>query len=375
MLFAFDGANGANPEAGLAALNGKLYGTTFYGGAGGGGVVFEVTSSGSERTLHTFFGSGDGFNPYMSLLNVGGVLYGDTTSGGGFPCHMHYYGYGCGTIFSITPTGKERVLHRFAGGSDGSTPQVALVSFDGVLWGTSEFGGGKRCKGVGCGTVFSVTPAGKERIVYSFKAAPDGADPVASVVVFNGALYGTTFAGGTSHKGTVFTLTSSGAQRVLYSFRGGSDGANPWSALVPYHGKLYGTTLAGGGTGCRRNLGCGTIYAIDPNGAETVLHRFVGSDGANPIAGLTLVGKTFYGAGARGGTGCLGFYGCGVLFAIRPSGAYTVLHRFTGGPADGAMPQGDLLPMSGWLYGTTLSGGGTACYQSLGCGTIFRLRP
>lgn len=375
MLFAFGDKDGANPEAGLVALNGRLYGTTFYGGAGGGGVVFGTTTAGGERTLYSFFGGGDGFNPYTSLLVVDGVLFGDTSSGGGFPCQNRYYGYGCGTIFSITPSGKERVLHRFEGGNDGATPQVGLVQAGDLLYGATQFGGSQRCKGIGCGTVFSVTASGKERVIYAFKGPPDAADPVASVTIVNGTMYGTTFAGGTANKGAVFALTPSGTERVLYSFRGGRDGAIPWSKLVPFGGKLYGTTLAGGGSGCRKHLGCGTIYAVDLKGKESVLHRFRGGDGANPIAGLTLAGKTFYGVAARGGSGCAGFYGCGVLFEIRPSGAYSVLHRFSGGSNDGAMPQGDLLPMSGALFGTTLSGGGSACYDSLGCGTIFRYTP
>ena len=63
------------------------------------------------------FGSGfDGVNPYAGLINVKGTLYG-TTRGGG-PNKS-------GTVFSITPSGTETVVHSFGSGSDGVSPSRA----------------------------------------------------------------------------------------------------------------------------------------------------------------------------------------------------------------------------------------------------------
>ncbi|MGA8326822.1 MAG: choice-of-anchor tandem repeat GloVer-containing protein, partial [Candidatus Cybelea sp.] len=58
------------------------------------GTVFSVTTSGTETVLHSFGGSGDGAHPDASLLNVNGTLYG-TTGGGG--------AHGDGTVFSLLP--------------------------------------------------------------------------------------------------------------------------------------------------------------------------------------------------------------------------------------------------------------------------------
>ncbi|HEY1975697.1 MAG TPA: choice-of-anchor tandem repeat GloVer-containing protein [Candidatus Baltobacteraceae bacterium] len=379
IVHTFDGASGgANPEAGLIVSNGTFYGTTFNGGAHAGGVVFAVTPSGQERALYSFAGVEDGFNPYTSLTEVDGTLFGDTTSGGGYPCHFHYYASGCGTIFAVSGTGRERILYRFEGTADGATPQVGLVTLGGTLYGAAQYGGGgkKACGEGGCGTIFSITTSGKERTVFTFSGA-NGSSPLASMIVVNGLLYGTTFSGGANNKGTIFGLAPSGKQRVVYSFKGGKDGAYPWAPLLAQGGSLYGTTLTGGGgKGCRQNLGCGTIFKIDASGKETVVHRFGdGSDGGNPQTGLTYVNGAFYGVAARGGNTCKVGLGCGTLFKMTPSGTFSVLHRFNGGVSDGSAPQGDLLYWNGLLYGTTLSGGSGGCYGSLGCGTIFSVKP
>ena len=71
----------------------------------------------------------------------------------------------------------------------------------------------------------------------------------------NGALYGTTYQGGTANDGTVFRLTppaTSGdawKETVLYHFSGGKDGGEPQAPPLLLHGMLYGTTSTGGATG------------------------------------------------------------------------------------------------------------------------------
>ena len=84
--------NGAQPLARLASfLNGNLYGTTAFGGATGGGVVFEF-NKGSLTLLHQFDGT-DGATPIgQLLLSLDGNIYG-TTSGGGM--------FAAGTLFAL----------------------------------------------------------------------------------------------------------------------------------------------------------------------------------------------------------------------------------------------------------------------------------
>jgi uncharacterized repeat protein (TIGR03803 family) len=95
VLYSFNGRSGKSPYASLTDVNGMLYGTTSSGGANGDGTVFQITPSGAERVLHSFEGGSlDGAFPFASLTNVKGTLYG-TTSGGG--------GKGDGTVFSLSP--------------------------------------------------------------------------------------------------------------------------------------------------------------------------------------------------------------------------------------------------------------------------------
>ena len=144
--------DGANPLADLVIdTNGNLYGTTLKGGASGKGTVFEVTANGSETVLYNFCsqpGCRDGSSPKAGLiLDTNGNLYGTTYYGGAKR--------GRGTVFELSASGTETVLHSFsANGTDGYNPVAGLVMDDkGNLYGTTLVGGAN--KG---GTVFEVTP-------------------------------------------------------------------------------------------------------------------------------------------------------------------------------------------------------------------------
>ena len=316
-LYRFHGADGFGSwDAPLLDLNGTLYGTTYYGGKPAGyGVVFSATPSGAETVLHSFAGGSDGAGPWAALINVNDTLYGTTESGGGSGCTATGYTKGCGTVFSISSSGKERVLYRFAGKPDGAHPGAALLDVSGTLYGTTSTGGEY---GEGC--VFTISTSGSENVLYSFSGKPDGDYPIAPLIDVNGTLYGTTNGGGASGDGTVFSISTAGTEKVLYSFAGGSaDGVGPAAPLLDVNGTLYGTTANGGGAGCYQNDGCGTVYSVSTSGAEQVLHIFTGgSDGAVPHAALVNVDGTLYGTTALGGG--LGCHrkGCGTVFEITP---------------------------------------------------------
>jgi uncharacterized repeat protein (TIGR03803 family) len=112
-----------------------------------------------------------------------------------------YTGGGCGTVFSITPSGKEKVLYRFSG-PDGAYPDVTLLNVNGILYGTTFFGGAYNE-----GTVFSITRSGHETVLYGFKDNPDGSYPQSGLSYVNGTFYGTTQKGGTYYDGTVYSIT------------------------------------------------------------------------------------------------------------------------------------------------------------------------
>jgi uncharacterized repeat protein (TIGR03803 family) len=225
-------------------VNGTFYGTTEEGGPVGTncprgcGTVFSIIPGGTEKVLYSFGNGTDGAFPTAGLIDVNGTLYGTTELGGsqtGVGC-----GGGCGTVFSITPGGKETVLHSFRGGTDGEFPEAGLIDVNGTLYGTTSGGAGQ----YGDGTVFSITPGGKEKVLHNFSGG-DGAEPLATLLNVNGTLYGTTYQGG--GQGTVFSITLSGNVTVLYSFGGRSgDGAYPMSGLSYVNGTFYGTTFLGG---------------------------------------------------------------------------------------------------------------------------------
>lgn len=106
----------------------------------------------------------------------------------------------------------------------------------------------------------------------------------------------------------------------------------------------------------------------------TVLHDFVGPEGIDPSAGLTMDGAgNLYGTAAFGGpitTNCP--YGCGTVFKLsRKNGAWlvNVLYAFTGFD-DGRIPSSRvIIGPDGNLYGTTEMGG------SGGSGVVYRLQP
>jgi len=296
-------------------------------------------------TLHNFSGSPDGAYPIDVTLVADSQenLYGATENGGNRAC---FGGVGCGIIFKVTPNGTETVFHSFSG-PDGISPQGGLTADgQGNLYGTTLDGGT-----TDNGTVFRLSPDGTETTLYSFGLAQDGREPSGGIVIDHQQnLYGTTVFGGASGNGTVFKLTSAGVETVLYSFKGGVDGRLPQERLImDSAGNLYGTTSRGG----VRNRG--TVFKITPDGSETVLFSF--GHGKNPSSQLIFDGNgNLYGTTTYGGS-----HHNGVVFRLSPSGKLKVLHNFAGTPTDGSAPFGLLMDQVGNMYGSTAVGGASSC--------------
>jgi uncharacterized repeat protein (TIGR03803 family) len=303
-------------------------------------------------------------------------------------------------VQSAAAAATETVLHKFKGGNDGANPHAGLISDStGALYGTTWRGGGSGCVGgLGCGTVFKLTPpaAGQTKwtkeILYRFQGGSDGEAPLAPLTLDStGALYGTTEAGGVSFGlGTVFKLTPPAAgqtlwtETILYRFGGvGGDGVGPEAGLIfGSKGALYGTTAGGGGAS-----NCGTVFKLKPPAAgqtlwtEKVLYSFAGTgDGCLPASGRLIFDSegALYGT-TRGTTNVIGA-ASGTVFKLAPPAAgqtkwtETVLYRFQGG-SDGSQPfAGVIFDSKGALYGTTGAGGGGASCGN-GCGTVFKLKP
>ena len=349
------GTDAAGVQAKMANVNGILYGTSHGGGTMGKGTIFTYnTQTGVERVIYNFLGGTDGWGPEAFLQLVKGTFYGTTSAvpEPGFPD-----GEGNGTVFAVSKTGSERVLHAFSGSPDGANPEGFVFAVNGILYGTTFVGGTGSCSyssSQGCGTVFRVNPTtGDERVIYSFRGGSDGAGPRAGLAFLNGTLYGSTYFGGTSGLGTVFSITPAGVEHVIHSFSGGADGSRAQSALTAMNGVLYGSTNQGGSTSY------GVVYSITPSGAEKVIQSVC----CGPEGGVNFLNSMMYGTTSGNGspTG-------GNVFSLGLDGTETVLYSFTG-DQNGASPEDAPSIVNGVLYGTTRLGG------TNGVGTIFKLTP
>ena len=356
VLYSFTGSpDGSDPAAGLRrGPDGSFYGTTVGGGDFGYGTVFKLNSDGQEEVVYSFCAVtncvGDGSNPFGSVVrDDAGSIYGTT-----FSAAVGFFGI----VFKIDPTGAETVLHSFTGppNRDGANPGGSLLrDTAGNLYGTTE-SGGKLCSQAinGCGTIFEIDPQGKETVLHRFTGGTDGGIPTAGLIKDRvGNFFSTTYVGGAFGCGTVFKLGRRGHQEtVLYSFNcSNGDGSGPLGGLVmDRNGNFYGTTAFGG------TYGQGSIYKVTKAGKETVLHSFAGGmiDGCTPEYETLLLDENGDLYGTTVFCGPLNF---GVVFKLDPTGHETILHTFTGG-VDGAAPYGGtLIKANGKLYGTTSDGG------------------
>ncbi len=397
VLHTFRGApDGEVPDGGLLDVGGTFYGTTSAGGTSnhctgqpysGCGSVFTISSARHEQVLYSFGGPpDDGFDPGNGKLvtDEQGNFYGTTVSGGTGTCKSAAGKVvGCGTVFKVTSSGAETILYSFKGGTtDGAYPSGGLVRDPaGNLYGATLEGGSDRScllshYNGGCGTVFELTAADEESVLYSFKGGPaDGSFPTAPLVRDSkGNLYGTTGFGGAGEGGTVFEVLASGAEKLRYSFSAfePSNGYDPGPVVRDSAGNLYGTTVMGGDLSCALD-GCGTVFELTGS-TLSVLHAFAGgtTDGEISTGGLLMdANGDLYGTTEYGGA-----YQSGTVFKVElSSGTESLVWSFNG-TTDGSDPTGTLTPdVDGNLYGTASTGGDLSCGGGKGCGTVFRVVP
>jgi uncharacterized repeat protein (TIGR03803 family) len=314
---------GAFPVATLTASRGVIFGAARAGGRFGTGTIFRMNADGSGfMALHHFtglagplFSNSDGAHPVGILLS-GDTLYGTANDGGVF---------GNGSVFLLSTNGAGfTTLHSFSAAyfhasgyytnTDGANPLSGLVLSNDTLFGTTVYGGV-----LGQGSVFAVRTDGLAfSNLHNFTLGPfnsrgvmtniDGANPSSTLVLSGGTLYGTTQNGGQQGGGTVFALGIDGAHFVnLHSLNLLPDGASPVAGVVMVNTTLYGSASIGGAGGS------GTLFGVGIDGNSfTNLHFFsavastTNADGANPLAGLLLVGSKLYGATYQGGPSASG---------------------------------------------------------------------
>ncbi len=348
---------GAYPQGELMqGSDGALYGTTQSGGTYGSGTLFKVNRDGTGFTvLKNFDYYTTGGNPNGRLIQGSdGALYGTARNGGSsgnnnyydpYYYYYHYY-YNYGTLFKINPDGTGftvlKTFDNYSYSTAGAYPKGGLTQgSDGALYGTTENGGSN-----GSGALFKLNPDGTGyTVLKNFDYYTTGGNPQGGLVQgSDGALYGTTFNGGSSSgnnynyypyyyynyaSGTLFKVNTDGTGfTVLKNFDSQTTGSNPQGGLVKGpDGTLYGTTQSGGSS-------------ENNNYYDPYYYYYY-----------------YY------------YYSYGTLFKVNPDGTgFTVLKNFNNSYATGTYPRGGLVRGSdGALYGTTQSGG------SYGSGTVFRL--
>lgn len=323
-------ADGEYPDAALAlGTDGSLYGTTVQGGTGvsSSGTVFRITPSGALTILYSFCiqtGCSDGAYPEaVLLLGIDGSFYGTTYEGGD---------HNFGTLFRITPKGQLTKLYIFCSKADcldGEYPSYSglVQAATGNFYGTTSLGGANG----DYGTVFEVSPAGRLTTLYSFCSqlnCSDGIYPHGIVQGSNGNFYGTASAGGscpysTQGCGTVFSLTPAGKLTTLYTFCPANncrDGAFPIGLTPGTDGNFYGTTSQGGLSKIGTFNG-GSLFSITPAGIFTSLYGFCAqtncSDGTLPRDLTQSTDGNFWGTTEGGGQSSSGCpQACGTIFTL-----------------------------------------------------------
>lgn len=399
----------------LEATNGKLYATSFSGGANNRGTIFEYDiSSNSVSIVHDFSGT-DGSSPKGNLIQVGNSLYGLTNSGGNNQKGVLFE-------FSLTNLSFNKLIDLDSTIS-GSFPDGGLMQADnGKLYGLTKFGGANdegvvfeydisnnsirkvvdlSLTGLGGnatgdwmqaqnGNLYAFCGRGglnNDGALIEYNLLTDsvvkifdfeesqGENPIGSLMqASDGKIYGTALYGGRSDRGTLFSfdIENGNVFDKIFDFRWYSEGFGFWvSPIQAMDGKLYGVTNSGG-----ESYNGGTLYRVNPyqQPYSTVLDStLVGYDleklfdfdstiGNRPHGKLyevkkgLLLGTTSYG----------GQFNQGVIYSYDYiKKVHTKLYDFDSSVV-GAIPSGNIvLADNGKIYGTTETGGAN------GFGTIY----
>lgn len=368
--------DGAQPNALVMDSSGNLYGTTEQGGDGAG-TVYKLTGSGMETILHTFLGGADGSYPLASLtIDKSGNLYGTTYGSGTGPT-------GCGTVFKVTAAGQYLILHKFGGvkNKDGCNPSGPLtLDSAGNIYGTTSGGGstsGSCNVGTshGCGTLFKVTPK-TETILYEFNGNIDGGYPLGNLIRDSqGNLYGVAPGVG-ANGGALFKVTAEGIESTVYNFS-----TNLLSPVSHYIARTASGNFYGGfdaGEGDSEDEG---IWEFTGNNVESTYYFCVECSGYS-TSGTVLGGPVLVSDGNLYGTCIYGgaFYtgsgtsGGGVVYEFDiATNSEILLYSFPNPTGSGTGSDG-WNPTSGVIADSTGNFYGTTSVGGLyGQGVIFEL--
>ena len=313
VLHTFTGApeDGDWPASGVHFDNaGNLYGTTYAGGAYGGGTIYKIANDGTESILYSFnlLGSAGFASPNdIAVDPETGDIYGTTTTQG------HNNG-DSDQIYKLTADGTFTTLYVFNPDHDGTWQSGVIRDPQGNLYGTLEFGpAGAQSK------LFEYGADGSFRVLHVFKHVYNQGPLIRDVA---GNLYGFGALNTVAGCGVIYKLARDGGSPIVYlhTFTP-DDGCQPETLTGDRAGNLYGTT--GGYPGY-----VGTIFRLAPDGTFTTLHTFdIGNGGFSGwgLTNVTPMDGNLYGAAFYGGYYDGLDHSYGVMYRIASDGTYTKL--------------------------------------------------
>jgi uncharacterized repeat protein (TIGR03803 family) len=322
--------------------DGNMYGIGESCGINGTGAVYKISTTGVESVISSFSST---YSNCFSGLTIGsdGNFYGTCFSTPG----------GNGAIFKLTPSGGFTDVHEFTGTDGDTEPLYAPIqATDGNYYGTTGY------YPFSCGNIYQLSSAGVYKNLHTFSGSDCG--PASNLIqASDGNLYGTLYACSiNSTGGCVYKISTAGVFKEIYGFTSPA-GYNPCTGVIQgKDGNLYGATNEGAANNS------GSIYKLTTAGVYADLHDFNEATDASCVdnAGRTNVNLTqvtdgsFYGV-----NGAYGPDGGGSIYKLNSAKVFTDF-LFPDPPVDGDLPLSTLLQnTNGKLYGTTPSGGPTAC--------------
>jgi uncharacterized repeat protein (TIGR03803 family) len=359
-------SSGAYPYGDLVkANNGKLYGMASGGGDHGLGIIFEIDpATGAFTKKHDFDGP-NGATPLGGMiLSSNGKLYGTTTFGGPSLEERSYQAnpnghlagaQGHGVLFEYDPVANTYSKKQHFNAALGTNPYGNLVeASNGKLYGVTSRDGAN-----GGGTLYQYVISGAITKHHDFPTAAvvpgvDNSGPKCQLTELDGKLYGTTPYFGANNGGTLFEFSiQSNTLTTVASFSASSNhsptslGSNPHGGLVVHDAKLYGVTFNGGVNATSSALG-GTLYEYTPGTTAVVKKVDLPAGAQAGVSALVIHSGILYGAftyspDSQGG-----------LFAYNPAtNVFTKKVEFDG--ANGAAPQWGALAIVITKLGQTIN--------------------
>ena len=286
----------------------NYYGMTSSDGASGEGTIFKTDATGSNlQTVFDFNYHHAGRVPKSVFTQASnGKIYGTTKFGGANICSFPYYQYQkrSGVIFEYDPTNDNyTVLFNFDDTTTGCwTESAPVLASNGKLYGlTPGIGGFSQHYG----TVYSYDLAtGIYTKIHSFGMGSDGENPVGNLLIASdGLLYGITSDGGFNDKGVIFTIdpttdTYTKKLDLQDGWYGNKAAQDARAGLIQApNGMIYGTSESGGNYPPSYQYAFGNIFKYNPTtNVATNLYGFSdGGLGKNPKGAPILVGtNTLY---------------------------------------------------------------------------------